>query len=558
MKRGSYLALRMTVLAICALAAISMFSTGALGAAEHASIPFFVKEIPDSAAGGYEPHIIAGPGIDGKEWIYIDSPTGLVTQHTGTGGNLWISKDGGETWSFTTNGLVAGAGASGDSYTAISSKGIIYYTDLYLAMGEVSTSTDGGQTFIANPAASVYPVVDRQWLVIGPTVNGLPGADDQTIYFAYNQLAAGLFMVKSQLTEQAIVWIPCNGGEPITQNVGSRDYFAVDQKDGTIYCPNAADNSVYVSTDGGETFMPYPLEGMKQNLFVSVDVDSSGNVYAAWSDQSDIYVAVSKDKAQTWKTIQVTDTLGTRVMPWVTAGDAGMIGLTWYETPDEGGSNSLDTSIWNVTAALCTDALSDNPTFYIAPVQKEVHKGTISTGGLDPTGAGADRDLGDLFTCDVDKDGMLIIVYGNDWSDGGASNVKTSAVVFAKQIGGPSLKSTGILPDFTFSPASPTTAGTVKFIDNSSVVNGTIASWLWSFGDGANATEQSPSNKYAAAGTYAVKLTVTSSAGKTSSISKDVAVSAGAEKTQKFIPGFETIVLVAGIGAICIAMRKRR
>ncbi|MDD5503144.1 MAG: PKD domain-containing protein [Candidatus Thermoplasmatota archaeon] len=522
-------------------------------AAIHTEMQFFVTQISDAAGAGFEPHIIAGPGIDGKEWLYTDSPTGLAS---GSGGNLWISKDGGMTWAFVSK--VPGGtnpGGSGDTYTAISSTGTIYFTDLYLATATVDTSKDGGATWIQNPIASVYVADDRQWLAMGPTVGGLPVSPAQTVYFAFNQIPLGLVMVKSYVTDDALVWIPCNNGMPITQNTGSRDYFAVDQKDGTIYCPNAADSSVYVSTDGGSSFTSYPLEGMSQNIFVSIDIDAAGNVYTAWTDQADIYVAVSTDKAKTWKTFVATDTLGTRVLPWVTAGDAGRIGLTWYETLDEGDSNSLDTSVWNLTAAICVNALSDNPAFYITTVQNEVHKGTISTGGLTGT---SDRDLGDFFTCDVDKDGRLIMAYGNDWRDNGEPNsAQGSAVMFAKQMSGLSLKSTGIIPDFTFTPASPTTKDIIKFNDNSSVENGTITSWLWEFGDGKNSTEQNPAHNYTTAGTYTVKLTLTSSAGKTDFISKQIAVEKAQETPKNgFIPGFEALALVIG-GCVACFTRKR-
>ena len=45
---------------------------------------------------------------------------------------------------------------------------------------------------------------------------------------------------------------------------------------------------------------------------------------------------------------------------------------------------------------------------------------------------------------------------------------------------------------------------------------GAPASWAWDFGDGATSTDQSPSHRYTAAGTYDVSLTVTSDAGSDS------------------------------------------
>lgn len=49
-----------------------------------------------------------------------------------------------------------------------------------------------------------------------------------------------------------------------------------------------------------------------------------------------------------------------------------------------------------------------------------------------------------------------------------------------------------------------------------------IASTIWSFGDGETASGQKIRHRYAAAGTYAVTLTVTDAAGQTSSVTRDV------------------------------------
>ena len=42
---------------------------------------------------------------------------------------------------------------------------------------------------------------------------------------------------------------------------------------------------------------------------------------------------------------------------------------------------------------------------------------------------------------------------------------------------------------------------------------GTIAAWAWDFGDSNTSTAQNPTHVYAAGGTYTVTLTVTNSAG---------------------------------------------
>ncbi|HID71116.1 MAG TPA: exo-alpha-sialidase, partial [Thermoplasmata archaeon] len=268
---------------------------------------FTVKELPDSVGQGFEPHILAGEGIDGKQWYYVDSPTGLGNTQ---GGNLWISKDYGESWQWYDKDTVLGT--SGDSYTATSKDGVIYYTDLYLSTASVDFSLDGGETWIANPLASEYVIVDRQWLVVGPNSVGA-----ENLYFAFNQLAVGLVMVKSQListTGGALDWVPCNNGLPISSDVASRDNFAVDQNNGNIYIANYQSNGIfcYISKDEGESFTGVKVfdeteHAKVQNTFIQIDVDTAGNVYMMWSSRDHIMLAVSQDEGSSWDVKQVTE-----------------------------------------------------------------------------------------------------------------------------------------------------------------------------------------------------------------------------------------------------------
>jgi subtilisin family serine protease len=66
---------------------------------------------------------------------------------------------------------------------------------------------------------------------------------------------------------------------------------------------------------------------------------------------------------------------------------------------------------------------------------------------------------------------------------------------------------------------------TAMFTDSSSDRNGDIASWSWSFGDGAESSEQNPTHTFAATGDYEVMLTVTDETGFSSVKSMMVTVS---------------------------------
>jgi PKD repeat protein len=65
-----------------------------------------------------------------------------------------------------------------------------------------------------------------------------------------------------------------------------------------------------------------------------------------------------------------------------------------------------------------------------------------------------------------------------------------------------------------------------SFTSTSSDPDGTIASYAWTFGDGATSTAQNPSHTYGAGGTFTVTLTVTDNRGATGNASHTVTVTA--------------------------------
>ena len=69
------------------------------------------------------------------------------------------------------------------------------------------------------------------------------------------------------------------------------------------------------------------------------------------------------------------------------------------------------------------------------------------------------------------------------------------------------------IPNPGFFSPNPCLNGGTDFTDTSSVINSTITSWLWNFGDGGTSTVQNPNHLYPNAGTYPVTLIVTSAFG---------------------------------------------
>ncbi|ARC57720.1 Protease 1 [Frondihabitans sp. 762G35] len=78
-------------------------------------------------------------------------------------------------------------------------------------------------------------------------------------------------------------------------------------------------------------------------------------------------------------------------------------------------------------------------------------------------------------------------------------------------------------PTAAFTPTATNLALAVD-ATASSDPDGTVASYAWTFGDGATATGATASHTYAAAGTYTVKLTVTDNQGATGTASQTVTV----------------------------------
>jgi len=492
-----------------------------------ASGNYTVLQVPNSVGGGFEPHILVAPGVDGHEWIYIDSPTGLGS---GKSGNLYISKDHGKTWTPNMKGIVVSSAlGSGDSYTAVTGDGTIYFTDLWLFTATVDTSNDGGKTWIKNPQASVTPLDDRQWFALGPAVGSNPFKQPQSLYFEYNQIPAGLYLMKSQVTKWGWGWRPCNKYVPISTSVGSRDNFMVDQQDGTIYLPNTegsarTDLEMYTSTDGCASFKKthvFTGTSVIQNIFVVGDIDASGNVYLVWSTQDNVSMARSTDKGATWKTFNVTTTPGTRVLPWITAGDTGRIGICYYETNVTGDSEQMaNTTQWGVMSAISIDALSEQPNFTFQQVTNYTHSGAIRVSG---TGGNSDRDLGDYMSDDMDQYGRHVMTFGYDGNDG--ANHYHSAVMFAVQREGPFLKKgVGPIANFTYH-----LEGMKIYVDGTRSYDMSgegIIGYDWTWGDTLNDTGNAPvlSHGFKKGGIYTVKLRVTNGIDMTNSTWQNVTI----------------------------------
>jgi hypothetical protein len=85
---------------------------------------------------------------------------------------------------------------------------------------------------------------------------------------------------------------------------------------------------------------------------------------------------------------------------------------------------------------------------------------------------------------------------------------------------------------FNYSPSSPSAEDPVSFdASASSDFDGSITSYLWSYGDGSSGSGVVATHAYASPGTYAVTLTVTDESGARGSSSQTIIVAGGGSTT---------------------------
>ncbi|MCO7225580.1 PKD domain-containing protein [Pleionea sp. CnH1-48] len=87
-----------------------------------------------------------------------------------------------------------------------------------------------------------------------------------------------------------------------------------------------------------------------------------------------------------------------------------------------------------------------------------------------------------------------------------------------------------------------------SFTDTSSDVDGSIASRLWTFGDGTQSTDANPTHSYAQAGSYNVTLAVTDDDGATNSVTQSIEVSTDDNGPTELINGNTVTDLSASTG----------
>lgn len=318
----------------------------------------------------------------------------------------------------------------------------------------VQVSTDGGQTWASTPNNAVQP---GSAAGVTSTCNTIPGG----IAVAQNGMHRGrIYAVwsTSDLHENAVQG--CN----YTQ-AEAFDHIFMSYSDDE----GASWTSVPVFNDPCAPGPPAPPSDPSKcqdvsELFTSVAVDDSGNVYVAYvfydltksAPEYDVYVATSNDGGQTFKARQVNQDTGTHYMPWVAAAGDGGVDVVYYDTPEVVAPTTLNkpaaakpSAQWTVQMS---QSLDGGLTWTQSPVSDHpIYFGDICSTGIfcgmgSSFGWGDDRILFDDFGVAVGPDGGARVAWTDahdSWTGpckpGGTVSCQKTHVEFACQSSGAGL-----------------------------------------------------------------------------------------------------------------------
>jgi hypothetical protein len=389
-----------------------------------ASTVAMLAAVPATQAASFgSPVVVTGddlgePGIDvaNDGTIYVNAPTGLLSNLPGSPSDVLRSTDGGSTWVNTPPGARSNLPGGGDSDIALDpSTGKIYMTDLWLGSSTVSTSSDKGQTWTANPFEGT-PVQDRQW--ISTSGGGIA-------YHLTHQIPAGLVVSKSvdggvTFPIRTVAATPadqtgcvCPSGNLISE--AGTGALGTGDKVGLVYATSTGGINFARSTNGATTFSQSTVSPASDadttQAFPVVANGGGGHLVAVWleniGNSSRISYADSANWGSSWSAPRTLVSAGASVYPWVAA-SGSHVAVSLYHSTANGTSESVPESAqWFETYLESTDGGAT----FSAPQTVDptaVKSGPICTEG---TGCSGDRELLDFQSVALDNSSLADVAY---------------------------------------------------------------------------------------------------------------------------------------------------
>lgn len=406
----------------------ALVSLAAGGAAQAATFTTAVVS-PDNVS---EPGIDVGP----DNAIYVNGPTGLLSNLPGSPSNLYRSDDGGVTWRLTPSSMRANLPGGGDFDISIDrATNTLYSTDLWLGSATVGRSTDKGETWTANPVQGVV-VQDRQWVA---------AAGDGVVYHATHQIPSGLVVSKSVSPLDGIAYpISTVAATPVDQTgcvcppgnliaEGGGGMAGMSDKVGLIYATSSGGVNFAHSINGGLTFTNTavsPASSAATNgNFPVVANGGGGHLFAVWQEvlgnTSTIHFTSSSDWGATWAPPRSLVSSGASVFPWVAA-NGSKVAVSLYHTSSAGSPDTVPAGAqWFESYVESTDGGATFSALTTAdPTAAKV--GPVCTAGIN---CSSGRELGDFQSVTLDNANAADLAYVHSF-DGTDTEVR-----FAHQTG---------------------------------------------------------------------------------------------------------------------------
>jgi len=377
----------------------------------------------------------------------------------------------------------------GDGTTATGVTPVHTYTSAGTYTVELTVTDDGGATDTTTQTVTVTEPVTGGDVVFAVNAGGASyTASDGTVYEADTAYSGG------NLYSDPSAAIAGTTDDALYQSerYGSFSY-AVPVADGT-YAVTLQFAEIWWTSDGQRVF----------------DVTAEG---ATVVDDLDLYATAGHDTAYD-AVVTVTVTDGTLNLGFAGSVNNAKINAIRVESTDSEPANQPPTA-----------------SFTVSPSEPEVDGSVVvdASGSSDTDGTIASYawDLGDGTTASGTTAAHAYTAAGTYTvqltvtDDDGATDTTTQTVTVTD--GEPANQPP--TASFTVSSASPTVGETVT-VDaaGSTDSDGTIASYDWTFGDGATASGTTGSYAYSTAGTYTVELTVTDDDGATDTATQTVTV----------------------------------
>jgi hypothetical protein len=371
-----------------------------------------------------EPGIAVAP----DNTIYIDGPEGLLSNLPGSPSPVFRSESGGSSWTKTPFSLRENLPGGGDSNITLDPvNGTIYMTDLWLGNSTVSTSSDKGNTWTANPLQGA-PVQDRQW--VATSGGGI-------VYHAVHQIPSGLVVSKSSgglaypLSTVAATPVDqtgcvCAPGNLIAEGGGGT--LGSNDKVGLIYPTSTGGIKLARSTNGALTFTNVevqPASSNTTNAAFPVVANAGGNhLVATWLNlqggTSSVAYSDSQDWGATWSAPRTLVSGGASVYPWIAA-RGSKVAISLYHTSTAGTPDTVPSSAeWFETYLESSDAGAT----FSAPVSADptvAKSGPICTEGIN---CAANRELGDFQSLALDNQGNAVLAWVRSINKGASTEVR--------------------------------------------------------------------------------------------------------------------------------------